>query len=101
MSDAVHCVLVAEETGAEGGRGEAAPGAGGQGRASGKSCRWTEQPCRETGARGQSRGRKGAADDVWPDRSRVRPQVEVSLVAALKDRLWGWGAGRKGLATVR
>ena len=27
------------------------------------------------GGGGQSRGRKGAAEDVWSDRSRVRPQV--------------------------
>lgn len=35
---------------------------------------------------------------------RVREQGQAtggaSLVAALRDRLWGWGARRKGLATV-
>ena len=94
MSDAVNCILVTEGTGAERGGGEAAPGAGGQGGASGKSCRWREQPCRETGAGGQGRGSGAAADNVWPDRSRVRPQVEVRLVEAVKGRLWGgWEEG--------
>lgn len=69
---------------------------------------WEELPWRETVTErrgpGPEQRRKGAADDVWSDGSRVRRQGQAtggaSLVAAGQGQTLGLGARRKGLATV-
>ena len=95
-----------EETGAEGGGGEAAPGAGGQGR----SNEWRRRrlgraagggnSCAERWGRGPEQREKRGCRRCLVRQEQGQATGGVSLVAALKDRLWGWGTGRKGLATV-